>query len=90
MSVPETRICNRCRLLLAVHDSGLVPSWVVTTASLALAFGHAGMWVQEELSRPYCARCRAWIVPLAVAAAALIFVVVFGIAAFWLKRIFAR
>jgi hypothetical protein len=33
---------------------------------MALGPFHAGMWLWQELSLPYCARCRAWLSFLAV------------------------
>ena len=63
--------CARCRKELRPEQARRVPAWVKWVASFSLAFAHGGMWANEELSRPYCARCRAVVIPMALSIAAV-------------------
>ena len=56
--------CARCRRQLEAGEERRVPRLVVLIASFSLAFAHAGMWANEELRKPYCARCRRRVIPL--------------------------
>ncbi len=77
--------CSSCRRPLTDAEVRRVPDFVGWVAAFAFAFMHGGLWAREELRGPYCARCRAKIVPATLIIAALIFgAVAFG-ARLWLK-----
>jgi hypothetical protein len=48
--------CARCGR--ETGDARPVNALVKLAGSFALAFMHAGMWVFEELGKPYCPACR--------------------------------
>ncbi len=73
--------CARCRR----ERARPVPRWVKWAASFSLAFAHGGMWANEELSKPYCARCRALIIPLSLSFAALALLLASVGLALWLR-----
>jgi hypothetical protein len=78
--------CARCSGEFPAEELKPVSPWVKIPASAALAFMHGGMWVFEELSKPYCAKCRRAVTTLAVGAAAVILAVAAGGVAVWLSR----
>lgn len=59
-------VCSNCGRRLGEEDPRPVPAPVIWLTSLAFAFFHGGLWAHEGLKRPYCARCRGRIIPLAV------------------------
>lgn len=56
-------LCSRCRKPIPDGDRGRMPAWLVNAAATGMAFAHAGMWVKEELGKPYCASCRRTLLP---------------------------
>lgn len=66
--------CQRCGRTFAPADGsrGSVPFAVRILAAFAVAALHAGAFVWDELSRPYCPRCRKVLSALALIVAALI------------------
>ena len=50
--MPVEAVCALCK----DQPAEPLPAWLVNAASLVFAFGHAGMWAKEELSRSYCRR----------------------------------
>lgn len=77
--------CARCGRKLAEGEVRRVPGAVVWGAATACAFFHGGLWAREQLTRPYCARCRALLVPGIVLAAVGIFAVAAAGAIVWLR-----
>lgn len=77
--------CAWCRKELAEAQARHVPEWVRIPASIAMAFMHAGLWAQEELSRAYCPRCRARTIALALGFTAVILALAAAGAAIWLR-----
>jgi hypothetical protein len=57
-SDPDILICHRCKRTLSAEDIRRVHPFFRIPAALALGPFHAGMWMWQELSLPYCARCR--------------------------------
>lgn len=78
--------CAWCRRELAAGEERRVPAVVKVPASVALAFMHGGMWVFRELSQPYCARCRARLVPFVVAATLAVLAAAAMGVAIWTSR----
>ena len=76
--------CARCRRALAAGDIRRVPGPVAATVEIAFAFFHGGLWAQESLQKPFCARCvRLVVAACALVSAAVLSVVAFGLA-LWL------
>ena len=63
--------CARCKESFPVERLGRVPWPIKIAAALALALAHGGLWAYEELSRPYCPRCRLVMLGVATLACAL-------------------
>lgn len=49
-----------------------MPRGVALAFVVATAFFHGGLWFQEDLARPYCARCRRLVAGVVAAGALLI------------------
>lgn len=77
--------CARCRKELSSAEERRVPRLVVLIASFSLAFAHAGMWANEELRKPYCGRCRAVMIPLALSFAVVAMTLAGVGLAIWLR-----
>ena len=61
-----------------------MPRPVAAAVEIAMAFFHGGLWAQESMARPFCARCVRFVVAAcALLSAATLSVVAFGIA-LWL------
>jgi hypothetical protein len=43
-----------------------VPRVITAIAPFALALGHAGLWAQSGLAKPYCEKCRRFVVTATV------------------------
>ncbi len=63
-----------------------MPRAVRYLATIPAAFVHAGMWVMQGLAEPFCARCRASLVPATLGATALELALVAFLARLWLRR----
>jgi len=78
--------CAWCRRDLEPGKATYVPAAVKVPAAVALAFGHGGMWVFRELSHPFCAPCRRFLVPFVLAATLVVLGLAAGAVALWLSR----
>lgn len=64
--------CHRCKKLLSSKNERRIPVFFKFLAGLALGPVHAGMWIWEDLSQPYCAPCQIWISILTVLLASIV------------------
>jgi hypothetical protein len=76
--------CARCGRALAPAQIRRVPGPVAAAVEIAMAFFHGGLWAQESMKRPFCARCVRLVVAACVAlSAAVLSAAAFGVA-LWL------
>jgi hypothetical protein len=73
--------CSRCEN----EGAKPVPRWVRLSAATALGFVHAGLWANEELRKPLCARCRRGVAAVALAVATVGLTAAGLGAALWLR-----
>ena len=73
--------CARC----GKEGAEPVGAWLRWLASLSLAFAHGGMWAQEELKKPYCARCRVRVVAFSLALTGVALLLASGGLLIWLR-----
>ena len=69
---PARDICGRCGLKTPSEESRPVARGFRWIAGLSLGAVHAGWWIWEELSQPYCRRCRRWLSFLCVVLGGLV------------------
>ncbi len=59
--------CARCKRPLRPGEERRIPRLIALLASFALALGHAGLWAQSGLAKPFCPRCRRLVLAAALA-----------------------
>jgi hypothetical protein len=77
--------CGFCGRSLTPEEERRMPWFARIPAAIAMAFVHGGMWAMEGLAQPFCARCRAVLIPIILGAVCLVFGVVAFLAHLWLR-----
>lgn len=78
--------CGWCGRPLSDAQARRVPAPMRYLAAVGVAFLHGGMWAMQWLAEPFCARCRATLVPLIAFGAAIELSIIAWLARLWLKR----
>jgi hypothetical protein len=76
--------CARCRRAFAAGEPRAVPKPVAAAIEIAFAFFHGGLWAEDYVKGPFCARCARNVTFLsALVGLSILTVAAFGVA-LWL------